>query len=309
MYKAPLQPVSTLKPPVLRDAQQREGDCLLLLTKSRLHKREKCLPSCTRYCYYTLYSVYTYYVCITPLLKIIGVYTSEITAFYAAIKNHSLERVTDIAKKREILNTYYKFMIYRNPAERLFSAYRDKVEKYPMLGLEREFPHFNWVRRDIFEYKYPERFQQWNSTGGRNPVNITFVEFVDYWINHNFKDAHFSTIFSICQPCQVHYHYYGKFSTLKHDVEVLMRHVGADLSVLDAGYYEEKGKSSSSLAPAYYNLLNRQQKKAVVRKLAMDLLFYYSIFPEERDSHKLVMDTDIDVPSYGLDHCSYYYCP
>ena len=231
--------------------------------------------------------------------KYVGVYTSKITAFYAAIKRYSLERVIDIQKQHEILNTFYKFMIYRNPAERLFSAYRDKVEKYPLLGLGKEFPHFNWVRQDIFEYNYPDRFLIWKAAGGRTPVNITFVEFVDYWISHNFEDAHFSTIFSICQPCQVRYHYYGKFSTLEHDVEVLMRHVGANMSVLDAGYYKEKGKSSYDLAPVYYNLLNRHQKEAIVGKLAMDLLFYYNIFPEERDSHKHIMDTDLDVPTFS----------
>lgn len=202
----------------------------------------------------------------------------------------------DPVKQQEILNTYYKFMIYRNPAERLFSAFRDKVEKHPMQGFKRESPHFNWVRLDIYKYKYPERFDRWEAAGGHEPVNITFTEFIEYWISHNFEDAHFSTIFSICQPCQVHYHYYGKFGTLKHDVEVLLSKVGSNLSVLDEGYYKTLGELSSNLAPEYYNLLSRQQKKDIIRKLTVDLLFYYIIFPEEKDTHMAVMDTDIEVP-------------
>ena len=75
-----------------------------------------------------------------------------------------------------------------------------------------------------------------------------------------------------------------------------MNHVGSNASVVDASYYEKKGKPSSELATDYYKLLTRKQKEAVIKKLAVDVLFYYTIFPEERDSHKVIMDTDIDVP-------------
>lgn len=193
--------------------------------------------------------------------------------------------------------------MYRNPAERLFSAYRDKVEKYPLLGFQRMEPHFNWVRLDIYRYKHPEKFKDWQDNGGKEAVNISFPDFIDYWLEemgHKLTDHHFVPIFSICQPCSVHYHYYGKFSSMQRDAEVLLKHVGGNLTVLKDGYYQASGKTSSKLAPEYYNLLSEQQKRMTIRRLAVDLLFYYKIFPEERGAHKIIMDTDIDIDSDGM---------
>ena len=102
-------------------------------------------------------------------------------------------------------------------------------------------------------------------------------------------------IFEVCQPCKVRYNYYGKFDTLRRDAEVLMNHVGGNLSLLDGGYYKTTGEVSSILAPQYYKLLTEKQKIEVIRKLAVDLLFYYSIFPEEKDAHKVTMGTDIEL--------------
>ena len=220
--------------------------------------------------------------------------------FYRAIAKHSLVHSSN--NQLKILHDYYKFTMYRNPAERLFSAYRDKVEKYPMLGLQTTEPHFNWVRMDIYRYKYPEKFKEWRENGGREAINISFSDFIDYWLEemgHKLTDHHFVPIFSICQPCSVRYHYYGKFSSLQRDAQVLLKHVGADLTVLKESYYQASGKISTELlAPKYYNLLSETQKGRIIRRLALDLLFYYKIFPEERDAHKLTMSTDIDIEHY-----------
>ena len=229
----------------------------------------------------------------------VGVYTSDETKFYEAISRYSMY-ILNTHKQQNILKNYYTFMMYRNPVERLFSAYRDKVEKYPMLGLQELEPHFNWVRLDIYRYKHPWKFRQWKKLNGTKPVNISFPDFIDYWIHeigHELQDHHFLPIFDICQPCQVRYDYYGKFSTLERDAEVLLSHVGGNMSLLDVGYYSKKGTPSSDLAPKYYNLLSRKQKKDILKKLSLDLHFYYTIFPEERDHHRVIMDTDIELPA------------
>ena len=83
----------------------------------------------------------------------------------------------------EILRTYYKFMMYRNPAERLFSAYRDKVEKYPLLGSKGKEPHFNWLRKDIYKHSHPEEFKEWRDKGAKRAINISFPDFINYWVS------------------------------------------------------------------------------------------------------------------------------
>ena len=202
----------------------------------------------------------------------------------------------DRYKQQEILNSYYKFMVYRNPAERLFSVFRDKIEKYPVVNSQ--LPH-HYYRVLVYEYNYPGK---WKSLKGKGEIYLNFVEFVKFWVTHvdSVPDPHFHPIFSLCQPCQMRFSYYGKFSTLEQDIQVLMNRVGSNTSVVDAGYYEKKGRPSSELAADYYKMLTREQKEAVIKQLAADLLFYYTIFPEERDSHKVIMDTDIDVPDIIL---------
>ena len=222
-----------------------------------------------------------------------GIKTTPQQHFYAHHNNeYSLLIAKDMDKQQEILNSYYKFMVYRNPAERLFSAFRDKIEKYPLTYKQVPFHEFRVL---MYKYNYPGK---WNTLTRKGNIYITFAEFVKYWITHvdHIQDPHFLPIFSLCQPCQIHFNYYGKFSTYEQDVQVLMNHMGSNTTVVDAGYYEKKGKPSSEIATNFYKLLTREQKEAVIKKLAVDLLFYYTIFPEERDSHKVIMDTDIDVP-------------
>ncbi len=217
----------------------------------------------------------------------------------AAISNHSFQGLTP-ARKANILKNYYKFVMYRNPVERLFSAYRSKVQRFPLVGLEYDTPHYNWLNRNIYAYKHPELYQKWTINESTAPVDINFSDFIDYWLftgglNH---DEHFQTIFSLCQPCQVRYSYYGNFNTFDKDADILISHIKSKEILLREGYYEE-GERTSNIAPQYYRELSSKQKKLIVVKLALDLSFFYSIFPLERDSHKDIMDTDIDVPIFN----------
>ena len=189
--------------------------------------------------------------------------------------------------------------MYRHPIERLFSAYRSKVQRYPLVGLMADEPHYNWLRMRIYEYKYPKLFQEWKASGGREEVPITFTDFIDYWLHRATLrfDEHFQTIYELCQPCQIKYNYYGHFKDFERDAEVLIKHMGSKSTLLREGYYKE-GEKTSDLAPVYYRSLSAKQKVLVITKLALDLSFYYSIFPTERDSHKHIMNTNQTVPIF-----------
>ena len=202
-------------------------------------------------------------------------------------------------KKKLVIEKYYKFVMYRNPVERLFSAYRAKVQRHPLQGLGDEQPHYNWLRKGIYKYKHPKLYRLWHQSRGKVPIKISFSDFIDYWLYRGGLtfDEHFETIYNLCQPCQVRYDYYGSFKTFDRDAEVLIKHLGSDSSLL-RGEYHQKGKQTSDLAPGYYKSLSSQQKKLIIAKLALDLSFYYTIFPSERDSHKVIMDTNHDVPIF-----------
>ena len=197
-----------------------------------------------------------------------------------------------------MLKNYYKFIMYRDPVERLVSAYRDKVER-PMIGLDNYKPNYNWAKKDVYKYKHPVEYQIWQENRGLTPVRVSFPDFVDFWLNANGRmtyDPHFLTIFDICHPCHIHFNYYGNFKTFNKDVDVLIKAIGGNSGLLKDGYYQDDRNKTLSKAPNYYSQLNTKQKVKIVNKLALDLSFYYSIFPTEKDSHKRTMGFNYDLP-------------
>ena len=189
--------------------------------------------------------------------------------------------------------------MYRNPVERLLSAYRSKVGRVPLQGLRQYEPHYNWLKKDIFAYKHPDSYRAWKAAHGKKQVSISFSDFVDYWIHMRGLqfDEHFQTIFNLCQPCYVRYHYYGNFDTFESDAEVLTENIGSDTILLRRSYYKD-GKQTTYIAPEYYSQLSSSQKKLIITMLAWDLSFYYTIFPSEKDKHKTIMDCDFELPTF-----------
>ena len=131
-------------------------------------------------------------------------------------------------QKSFALNHYFKFMMYRNPLERLLSGYRSKVERFPLIGLDDNTPHYNWLRKEVYKVTHPLLYEEYLRTEGARPVNISFSDFIDYWLTQpeSLKvDEHFRSIFSLCQPCRVKFNFYGDFKNFNTDSEV-----GATLS-------------------------------------------------------------------------------
>ena len=195
------------------------------------------------------------------------------------------------------LDSYFKFMMVRNPLERLLSAYRDKVEKYSRNFSVTTDPHFEWLRKDIFKRSHPELYMQWVEDGMK-PVQNSFYDFINYWLNpggskiaHN---DHFSPMVDVCKPCNVRYDFYGNFNHFDRDSQVLVDRIGGSSSDLRQGYYSEDS-STDQRKNIYYSTLTETQRIAVVKKLSLDLEFYYTLFPEERDSHKQILNVTCDL--------------
>lgn len=215
-----------------------------------------------------------------------------------AITKHSFMGLSS-SKKKHILQTYYKFIMYRNPVERLLSAYRSKIEKKPLHGFGHDAPHYNWLKKDIFQYKHPNNYRKWKAAEGKSEIPISFSDFIDFWLYKGGLqfDEHFQTIYELCQPCYVRYQYYGNFDTFEKDAEVLINHIDSDSILLRDGYYDYSERTKY-VAPDYYSQLSNKQKKLTIMRLSRDLLFYYTLFPSENDTHKTIMDCDFDIPTW-----------
>lgn len=194
--------------------------------------------------------------------------------------------------------------MYRNPLDRLISGFRSKVARYPLSGLKNDTPHYNWLRKAIFLRTHPEQYSNFVRHDGKHPVNISFSDFVDYWVGlpEEIKfDEHFHSIFSMSQPCRTRYNFYGNFKNFLVDSHVLMDKIQAKPLYLRESYYGNKTVvSTETLAPALYAELNTRQKLDLLQVLSLDLDFYYHIFPEEEDIHKSLLGIDSDLPRHRV---------
>lgn len=201
-------------------------------------------------------------------------------------------------QRKYALQHYFKFVMYRNPLERLLSGYRSKVQRYPLVGLKDTEPHFNWLRKHIYIHKHPEGYRQWLRGRGKRAINISFSDFIDYWLTQpqDLKfDEHFRPIFKICQPCRTRFSFYANFKNFEEDTQFLVSKIGGRLEYLRDGYYTE-GETTHDLLPKFYRQLSNEQKRGIIQTLEIELDFYYHIFPEESDIHKKILNISDNIP-------------
>lgn len=198
------------------------------------------------------------------------------------------------------LKHYFKFVMYRDPLERLVSGYRSKVARFPLTGLDKHKPHFNWLRKAILLQTHPDQYSQYLHARGKVSINISFTDFIDYWLQQPLElkyDEHFTSISSLCQPCRTQFSFYGNFKSFDTDSQVLVEKIKASPEFVRGGYYSDNAsKSTSTLTLQLFSQLNEIQKQKLLVLLAPELDFYYHIFPEEVDSHKTVLGMNSDLP-------------
>ncbi len=97
------------------------------------------------------------------------------------------------------------------------------MERFPLTGLEDKQPHFNWLRKAIYNSTHPAIYHQYLLSGGVSSLNISFSDFVDYWLTRPESleiNEHFRSIFSLCEPCRTRYSFYGNFKNFSTDSQV-----------------------------------------------------------------------------------------
>jgi hypothetical protein len=126
-------------------------------------------------------------------------------------------------KKREyMLKNFYKFMIVRDPFERLVSGYRSKFQ-------DKDYVEF-WAplgEKIIKKYRY-------NNTNTNKTVitglDVSFTEYVRYLIDNPpwEIDDHWMRYEDLCHPCNVKYDFIGSIDNLDRDVTHAMRQIHAN---------------------------------------------------------------------------------
>ena len=138
-------------------------------------------------------------------------------------------------RKREyMLKNFYKFVIVRDPFERLVSAYRDKLENYN----DRKF-FIELGSTIVRRYRYNNsKFKILPEHG----YNVRFPEYVRHLIDSpTWKlNEHWLPYFDLCRPCEIKYDFIGSIDTLEQDVRHVMREIHAN----ETKYYIKKSKGS-----------------------------------------------------------------
>ena len=198
----------------------------------------------------------------------------------------ALARLSSV-DKLAALNEYFLVFMFRNPFDRLLSAYRSKFSRL-QLNRKEFYKEKVWI---LLHYQ-PGVYKKWLEAHRSYSVNISFGDFVDFLTTtHQLdNDPHFMSVMSLCNPCKVRFSYYGNFKTFEQDIGVLMNKIQA----LKGELRVKSPKSFSSHIAQYYRQLNEMQKRRVLEKLSTDLEFYYYIFPAEKTNDEEMLQMKVN---------------
>ena len=195
-------------------------------------------------------------------------------------------------KKRMMMYQFERYTLVRHPLERLVSAFRDKLES-PLLRNPSN-RYFENMKRAALKRCEPKLYEKWMND---KVVNVT-VNFTCYiiWLaiyDAPWGDDHFMTLVDNCQPCRMHYHFYGNFKSFVNDGKQILSRFSNDLSSFVSGSYYAKGAETHELLPAYYSQLTPSLKKSLHQRIQLDLEFYHTLYPAGMQLTKDLLGLDV----------------
>lgn len=184
--------------------------------------------------------------------------------------------------------SYWKVIILRNPLERLVSAFRDKLE-HPLDISAIYRQTFEMIPRSIIEKYQPKKFQDWMNSNGSFELGLDFETYIRWIVDtpNEKLNEHFAPMIHLSQPCRLRYNFYGNFNRMSSDIQLILERlkVPADY-YYDRNYYAP-GQGTAMLLQHYYSTVNPQLKKALFEDFYTELYFYYTLFPEESQTHTI----------------------
>ncbi|XP_069811733.1 carbohydrate sulfotransferase 11 isoform X1 [Dendropsophus ebraccatus] len=169
------------------------------------------------------------------------------------------------------LKNFMKFLVVREPFERLVSAYRNKfTQKY----------------NTSFHKRYGTKIvrrQRKNATQEalHNGNDVKFEEFVAYLIDpHTQKEEpfneHWQTVFSLCHPCHIHYDLIGKYETLEEDSNYVLQLAGVG-NYLKFPTFAKSTRTTDEMTAEFFQNISSEHQTQLYEVYKLDyLMFNYS---------------------------------
>ena len=179
-------------------------------------------------------------------------------------------------QRNYMLKNFYKFMIVRDPFERLVSAYRNKFESND--------EHFRHVQKIIIE-KYRQNKTERVETGDR----ASFTEFVRHLIDTPAwtHDQHWMAHEDVCRPCDVKYDFIGSIDTLERDLAYVMRKIHANETKHHVNQDSGALAKTKLLTASFFKKVPKEyfDKLLAIRKADFELFGYPLPKYESLDKH------------------------
>ena len=190
--------------------------------------------------------------------------------------------LTDDQRVNKIKN-YFKFIMVRNPLERLLSAFRSKVE-LPLTF--NRLDTFEMIRRDIVGKYRKDELDRWQRNNGSFKVQVTFTEYIDWVVNSEnaLLNEHFSPIIDNSHPCRIRYDFYGNFKLYSTDIAQIIAKLKCNSDYFRNESAHTVGHQTKDYLEHYYAEPSRELKSQLFDSFYQELDFYYHLHPEERSS-------------------------
>lgn len=171
------------------------------------------------------------------------------------------------------LKNYFKFLFVREPTERIYSAYRNKIQLSEDEGYNQKY------RRMIID-KYRVKEERGDNDIPRFEEFIKFI--LDSKMANVSRNEHWSPIFDICAPCTIKYDAIGKYENLEEEAQDILNllHVGGEISFPKHNAtlrYVNRTKTVDLLEDGFKNVTNDDFQK-LLRRYEPDFeLFGYNV--------------------------------
>ncbi len=136
--------------------------------------------------------------------------------------------------------------------------------------------HERYGREIVQSFRYGKKRHQ-NMIGN----DVTFPEFIRYIIDlHNKRrtfDEHWRPMYKLASPCRIHYDYIGKFETLHHDIETVLKLAYRLKSVDESTFNGVTPTTNHSIIAHFYNQIPASDIEALKEVYSLDFqMFNYS---------------------------------
>lgn len=192
-----------------------------------------------------------------------------------------------IADRREVLQSFTKFMVARNPFSRVLSAYRNKIQPNGSYEkLNRRWQPYIW-RENVGQHiirQYRGNDVALEMMANKDKYDVTFTEFARFlgeFPDHPAaKDLHWREITNLCYPCDVKYDVIVKFEAMAKEIQMFFDKAGLKASTLPELNLHATNSSDVTQAIEYYRTLPRD----VVRRLYERYFYDFVVFGYDADA-------------------------